>query len=151
VNLEVTVTDASMADIVDVAVDFSHEIIGTTTLGDVIAKRLVDALTADERWPDLAERFAAAAERFLADAAPGFIEELVAREVTRQLQETDRRAMVRGRPATTAEAIVATEVTTQLREKFTPVVTQTLAALKKDLEAAAADSVASFRRGVSGG
>jgi hypothetical protein len=125
-ELEVKVTGASLDDVVAVAYDYAEETVTTTTLGDVIAKALTDRLTADQRWGDLAQRFADTADKYLADRAPLFIQALVSREVARQLADTSQGAVTRGKPSTRAEAIVATEVTTQLREQFAPVVGRAL-------------------------
>lgn len=147
-EIKVEVKGASLDDVVAVAYDAIEETVTATTLGDVIVQALLDRLAADERWGDLAARFAAKADEWLEASAPVFIEELVAREVARQLGQVDRQAMTRGKPSTKAEAVVATEVTTQLREQFKPVVEQALAGLTRDLDAASAEAASAFRRGL---
>ena len=149
-QLEVKVTDASLSDVVAVAYDWAEEKVTATTLGDVIVAALLGRLTADPRWGDLAQRFADAADRYLTEAAPGLAEELIAREVARQLADRSQGAVTRGEPSTKAEAIVATEVTTQLREQFRPVVEHALAGVRRELETAAAEAAAAFRAGIRG-
>jgi hypothetical protein len=56
--------------------------------------------------------------------------------------------VTRGNPSTRMKAYVATEVTTQLRGQFAPVVTQALASMQLELEAVAAEVVAGFRAGL---
>lgn len=153
-NIEVTVTEASLADMVDVAYDEVDEKLTVTTLGDVIAKRLLDELVADPRWEGLQNRFALVVSSYLQQAAPGFVEALVAAEVARQLEKPSPVAAVRGKQSTTAEAIVATEVTIQLRAQFQPVVEQALAGMKRRLTLIAEDMtqqfVDSFKRSAQG-
>lgn len=148
-KLEVTVTEASLADVIAVAYDQVEETITTTTLGDVLAQALLDRLTADPRWGDLTQRFAVAADEYLQRAAPGWLETIVAREVTRQLADKAQGATTRGVPSTRAEAVVATEVLTQLRAQFKPVVEQALAGLERDLETVSREAVAAFRLGLA--
>ena len=150
-ELEVKVTDASLGDVVGVVFDGIEETVTTTTLGDVVVDALLRRLAADPRWDRLAERFWDAVDERLDQAAPGYIEELVAKEVARQLTAVDSRAMVRGKPATRAEAMVAVEVTTQLRAQFTPAVDQALATVRADLEAVSRDAVQAFRTGLAHG
>lgn len=80
-ELKVEVTEASLADVVAVAVNFMDEEITTTTLGDVIVQAMLDRLRADPRWGDLAQKLADAAEVHLHTAAPGYVEALIAKEV----------------------------------------------------------------------
>jgi hypothetical protein len=141
-DLEVKVTNASLADVVEVAYDHLDETVEATTLGDVIARELVNRLTADPRWDALAQR---AIDKYLAGAVPAFIEQLAGAEVARQLESRAQGAMTRGTASTRAEAIVATEVTTQLRAQFAPVVEQALAGLRGELETAAREAAAAFR------
>jgi hypothetical protein len=144
-ELEVTVTNPSLDAIVAVAVDHLEETITTTTLGDVIVQALLARLAADPRWDRLAERFWDVVDEHLAAAAPGFAEDLVRQEVARQLADRAQGAVTRGQRSTRAEAIVATEVTAQLRAQFSPVVEAALADLRGQLGAAASEAVAAFR------
>lgn len=155
-KLTVKVTDASLDDVIESVYGQIESVYGQieetgtdVTLGNVVVKALLDRLTADPRWGDMAQRFADAADEWLAAAAPVFIENLVAREVARQLAEPAPGAMVRGKRSTRAEAIVATEVTTQLRAQFAPVVERSLAGLRLDLESVTAEVVAAFRKASS--
>ena len=147
-ELKVQVSDASLDDVVDLAVDFMDETVTATTLGDVIVRALVDRLIQDPRWEALAAR---AMVNYLDRAVPAVIEGIVAGEVTRQLESRAQDAMTRGEPSTRAEAIVATEVTTQLRAQFAPVVERALTGLQQDLAAAAGEAVAAFREGTATG
>jgi hypothetical protein len=131
--MEIKISDASLDDVVGVVFDDERDHLTEITLGDVVVEALLDKLTRDPRWGDLAQRFADAADQFLAAQAPGFVEALVAAEVARQLESTRQGAMTRGKLSTRAEAIVATEVTTQLRAQFAPVVERSLRDLRQNL------------------
>jgi hypothetical protein len=132
-RLEVKVSDASLDDVIATVVNDYDEVTGGVTLGDAVLQALLDRLVADPRWGDIGQRFAEAADVYLAAQAPRFVEALVAGEVTRQLESTRQGAVTRGEPSTRAEAIVATEVTTQLRAQFAPVVERALRDLRQNL------------------
>lgn len=125
-ELKVEVSNASLDDVVETSFAYLEDGGEETTLGDKIVEAVLARLASDPRWDRLAERFWAAVDERLAEAAPGFIEGLVSREVTAQLEQPSKTAAVRGRPASRAEAIVATEVTTQLRAAFEQAVKQAL-------------------------
>jgi hypothetical protein len=55
--------------------------------------------------------------------------------------------MRRGVPSTRAEAIVATEVTTQLRAAFADVVVRAMNDLDRELRGVSADAITAFRKG----
>ena len=148
-ELRVTVTDASLDDVVGVVYDRFEETVTDTTLGDEIIRQVMGRLAADPRWEGLAARFWDAADEYLRETAPEAVKQLAEREVARQLADTAQGAMTRGAKSTRAEAIVATEVTAQLRAQFTPVVERALAGLRRDLEIEAAAAVAQFREGLA--
>jgi hypothetical protein len=146
--VEITITGVSLTDALGVPVDEDDmDGAASITLGDVVAQALLDRLTRDPRWGDLAQRFADAADAYLAAQAPGFVEALVAGEVARQLESTRQGAMRRGVPSTRAEAIVATEVTTQLRAAFADVVVRAMNDLDRELRGVSADAITAFRKG----
>jgi len=148
VELKVTIDDVSLADVVAVTYDAYEEAVQARTLGDEITERILDRMAADTaRWKSLTDRFAVLVLQHLASLAPGYIEGLVAREVGRQLDSPDQGAVTRGEPSSKAQAFVATEVTTQLRAAFAPVVARHLTALEAQLQYEAGAAVAEFRRG----
>jgi len=114
---------ARLADVIDAAYDDLAEAVQDTTLGDV----LVGALMADTRWTEMSARFWDAADGYMQAEAPAAIAGLVRAEVARQLESAGQGAVTRGKPSTLAEAIVAVEVTTQLRARFGAAVDQALA------------------------
>jgi hypothetical protein len=147
VELKVQVENASLDDVVGVIVDQMEDEVTDVTLGDVVIEALIARLTQDPRWGDLAGRFAEAVDQYFRDAAPGYVEGLVAAEVTRQLGDWSQGALTRGKPSTRAEAIVATEVTAQLRGQFAPVVGRALTNLAHDLQVLSGDAMDAFWKG----
>jgi len=141
------VLNASLDDVVEKTFDEAGEEITGTTLGDVVLAALMDRLTKDPRWGNIAARFAEAVDEYFKQAAPGVVQRLVEREVTRQLGDDSQGAITRGKPSTRAEAIVATEVTAQLRTQFAPVVEYALASLNRELQALSIDAITAFRQG----
>lgn len=132
-DLKVEVSNASLDDVVGVAYDEDGDRFRETSLGEAVVLAVVDKLTADPRWAGLADRFFAEAGAYIKDQSKGFVKGLVAAEVTRQLESKAQGAVTHGKPSTRAEAYVAVEVTTQLREKFALVVEQSLTALRGHL------------------
>ena len=150
-EIKVSIDDVSLGDVVAVTYDSYEEELKTSTLGDAITTAVLDRLAADAgRWQRLTERFAAAVDKHFRSMAAGYVEDLIAREVTRQLSSPDQGAVTRGEPSTKAQAIVATEVTTQLRAAFAPVVARALAKLEAELEAETAAVLEEFRTGRKG-
>jgi hypothetical protein len=145
--VEIKISDASLDDVVGVVFDDERDHLTEITLGDVVVKALLDKLTRDPRWGDLAQRFADAADWWMDHAAPDYVQALVAAEVARQLESTRQGAMTRGVPSTRAEAIVATEVTTQLRAAFADVVVRAMNDLDRELRGVSADAITAFRKG----
>ena len=149
-NLEVTVTGASLDDVVETVYDeYGDEVTGTT-LGEVIAGKLVDRLTQDPRWEKLTGKLVASADKYVRDATPGFVEALVAQEVKKQLTVKAATAAVRGERSTAAEAMIATEVTAQLRAQFAPLVDAALMRLQAEMDQMARQAVTAFRKGAGG-
>jgi hypothetical protein len=148
VEIKVSLDDVSLGDVVAVTYDSYEEELRTRTLGEEITTAILDRLAADaERWRRLTERYAKVVDQHFRSMAAGYVEDLIAREVTRQLSSPDQGAVTRGEPSTKAQAIVATEVTTQLRAAFAPVVSGWKARLDAELEAETAATVEEFRRG----
>ena len=146
-ELKVKVTNASLDDVLETMYDDYGEEIGSVTLGDVVIRALFDRLAKDQRWVDLSGRFAEAIDAYFAQAAPGVVEGLVAAEVARQLGDDSQGAITRGKPSTRAQAIVATEVTAQLRGEFAGIVKRALDNLAGDLLVLSGDAVDAFRKG----
>jgi hypothetical protein len=132
-RMQAEVAESSVAELLAATVEEIYDDAEETVRSLTLANALLDLLVADPRWEGLATRFWDAVDQWMADAAPAAVQQLVAAEVARQLGETSQGAMVRGKRSTRAEAMVATEVTTQLRAQFTPVVEQHLTALRKIL------------------
>jgi len=147
VEFKVEVTSASLDDVLQTVYDDMGDEVASVTLGDVVIRALFDRLTRDPRWGELAGRFAEAVDAYFRDAAPGVVEGLVAAEVARQLGDIGQGAITRGKPSTRAEAIVAIEVTAQLRTQFAEVVERELRNLASDLQALSGDAIAAFRQG----
>lgn len=145
-ELEVKLSKVSIEDVIATSVDWATDEVTGITLGNVIAMALVEELKKDPRWDALARR---AIEKYLGKAVPGAIERIVSDEVGRQLESQAQGAVTRGAPSTKAEAIVATEVTTQLRGMFAPLVDAELRKLSADLDALRAEALAAFRRGTA--
>ena len=148
-EIEVNISHASLADVVAVTYDRYEERLDTTTLGDVVTAAILGEMRSSERWAELVDRFGKAVDAEFRRAAPGYIRELVKAEVTAQLTSIEQGAVTRGDPSTLAQAYVATEVTTQLRAAFAPVVEEALASLRRDLDTAAQETVARFRQGMT--
>jgi len=108
-------------------------------LGDMVVEKLLAALAADERWDGLTARFWDAVDEYMRETAPAAVKNLVAAEVTRQLEKMSQTAAVRGKPSSVAHALVAVEVTTQLRDKFAPLVERALDQVGGQLQQLAAD------------
>ncbi len=146
-EIKVSIEDVSLADVVAVAYDSYEEKLETRTLGEEITGAILDRMAADAtRWKSLTERFEAVIDKYLRTLAPAHVENLVAREVNLQLTSRNQGAVANGGPSTKAEAYVSTEVTTQLRAAFAPVVARHLASLDKELRAITAEITAKFRR-----
>ena len=145
-RLKVEVTEASLTDALEVFYNEDGDEVVVQTLGDVIAEKLLARLQADDRWDGMVARFWAEVDRYMRLAMPEAVRELVRGEVARQLDKVTQTAAVRGTPSTRAEAMVAVEVTTQLAAKFAPAVEQALQAVRRDLDKAAGEAVASFRQ-----
>lgn len=134
---------ARLADVIDAAYDDLADAVEDTTLGDV----LIRGVMGDARWDEMSARFWDTVDGYMRDAAPGAVAELVRAEVARQLESAGQGAMTRGEPSTRAEAIVATEVTTQLRGQFAPLVKQALDGLAAELRKLSGDAVDAFLKG----
>lgn len=145
-DLNITVSAASLGDVVRIVYDSYNETLEATTLGDVVTEEILAALRADAGWPALVERFRKLVDAEITRAAPGYIGRLVAAEVAAQLSSIGQGAVTRGQPSTKAQAYVATEVTTQLRAAFAPVVTEALDGVQRELTAISAEVVTQFRR-----
>ena len=145
-EITVKIDEASLADVVRVTYDSFEEQITTTTLGDVVTEAILDGLRADGGWTALVARFGRMVDAEIKRAAPGYIARLVAAEVTAQLTSTAQGAVTRGEPSTKAQAYVATEVTTQLRAAFAPVVEAALTKVRRELDALATEAEAEFQR-----
>lgn len=145
-DLEVTVAGVSLDDVIETVYDQFGELESEKTLGQVVVEKLVDRLTEDPRWDALAGKLVASADKYVRNATRGYVESLVAHEVSKQLTVKAATAAVRGGSSTAAEAIVATEVTTQLRAAFAPVVERALAGLQRDLGAIATESAIEMMR-----
>jgi hypothetical protein len=149
-DLKVEVSNASLDDVVTTVINEYDQVVGGETLGDAVREALLDRLAADPRWDHLAERFWDAVDEYMRKSAPDAAKVMVAAEVTRQLESAQQGAVTRGQPSTRAEAIVATEVTTQLRAQFAPVVEESLTALRGHLNTLTDAAVQDFlnrRRG----
>jgi hypothetical protein len=147
VELKIEVANASLDDVVAAVFDETGEEVGGVTLGDHVIEALLGKLAKDPRWDALGARFAEAVDQYFRDAAPGVVKAMVEQEVTRQLGDWSQGALTRGKPSTRAEAIVATEVTAQLRGQFTPIVERALTNLAADLMVLSGDAVDAFRKG----
>lgn len=146
-DLKVEVANASLDDVIATVYEDIEDEGSPVTLGDAVMAALIDRLTRDPRWDGIAARFAEAVDAYFAQAAPHVIKAMVEQEVTRQLGDTSQGALTRGRPSTRAEAVVATEVTAQLRGQFAPVVERALRNLASDLQVRALEAVEAFQKG----
>ena len=146
-ELEVKVSKVSIEDVIATSVDWAEDQVTGITLGNVISMALVEELKKDPRWQDLAQKLADAADWWMDHAAPGYVEALVKAEVARQLESAAQGAVTRGKPSTRAEAMISTEVTTQLRGQFAPMVDAALRKLSADLDALRLDALTAFKRG----
>lgn len=156
-NIEVSLTGATLRDVIQV-IQEGYDEWCEVTLGEAVTDALMEALKESDQFPGLAARFAEMAGRHLRAQGPEYVQRLVADEVERQLSSAKQGAITRGEPSTMAQAIVATEVTTQLRAAFAPVVERHLAALETELDGLAAEvttsvraTIARFREGMPGG
>jgi hypothetical protein len=144
VEFKVEVTGAALDDVIATEYDRFDESVDETTIGDVIVAALADRITADPRWDALAGKIIS---RYLEDELPVFVSEMVTAEVQAQLGSKAQGAMTRGEASTRAQAMIATEVTTQLREKFAPLVDEALRMLNSDLGALRVEALEAFRKG----
>jgi hypothetical protein len=142
-NLEVTLSDATLADVIRVTVEEYGDEIRVTTLGDAVTDALIERVSRDPRIAGLADRVAVLVELKLRKAAPAFVARVVAAEVAAQLGSAGQGAVTRGEPSTKWGAVVATEVTTQLRAAAAPVVSRHLEELERDLATLRSELVSS--------
>jgi dihydroxyacetone kinase len=148
-EITVHVTEASLDDVVSSFYDGMDEALEETTLRDVIVARIVERLVADaDRWKSMTDRVSKAIDTYLRTQAKGYIPRLVAAEVEREFADRSQGAVTHGAPSTRIEAIVATEVTTQLRAKAGPVVELALADLRRELGQITTQAVENFREGL---
>ena len=143
-EFKVEVTGAGLDDVIATAYDTLNEHAEEVTIADVIVGALAERITADPRWDALAGKIIST---YLEDELPVFVSEMITAEVRAQLESTAQGAMTRGQASTRAQAIVATEVTTQLRGQFAPLVERELQTLADVLRGLSADAVAAFRNG----
>lgn len=149
--MEITVTleQVSLRDAVATLYHDLDEEVEETTLGEVIAGKIVAALIADaDRWRPMVERMSQSVNAWLREQAAGRVEEMIAAEIDRQLTDDRAGAVTRGQPSTKLAAYVSTEVTAQLRARCAVVVEAAMADLRAELGRVTSEVVAGFRDGL---